>query len=333
MVDINEYVKLSEGHKTEVDFKLATVTALFETGTAKIKFFGEEAASEKEYSYLASYNPAIDDIVLVVPFADTYIIAGKLLFKAVLPDGETVTMSDVNGAITTALTIYAKTSDLSAYAKTTDLAGYSTTSHTHSFVRSSIGQQAGLNYRYNDADCFVPSYSGMNIGHAGSYSWNTIYAQTGTINTSDRRRKKEIRNINTKFVNFFMKIKPIIFKFKKNQSGRDHVGFDAQNIEKIMEELNIDSKEFAGFIKTPIYDEDGKVINYEYALRYTEFIPINTFMIQRLVKRMEKAELKIKQQKEGMSLMKKQIKKLMKCIDDLSKKINGGEADDGTSNL
>ena len=31
---------------------MATVVELFTTGTAKIKFFGEDIASEKEYSYL-----------------------------------------------------------------------------------------------------------------------------------------------------------------------------------------------------------------------------------------------------------------------------------------
>ena len=41
----------------KVSFKLGVVVELFPIGTAKITFDGEEVASEKEYSYLASYKP------------------------------------------------------------------------------------------------------------------------------------------------------------------------------------------------------------------------------------------------------------------------------------
>lgn len=63
-------------------FRLATVTALFPiVNTAKIKFDGEDTASGKQYSYLASYKPKINDRVIVLSFAGTYIILGKVLYN------------------------------------------------------------------------------------------------------------------------------------------------------------------------------------------------------------------------------------------------------------
>ena len=60
-------------------FKLATVVALFETGAAKIRFDGEEEASEKQYSYLSSYQPTINDRIIVAVISGTYVILGKIV--------------------------------------------------------------------------------------------------------------------------------------------------------------------------------------------------------------------------------------------------------------
>lgn len=119
MVDVDEFVKLQQGHKNENDFKLATVVELFEIGTAKITFWGEDTPSEKEYSYLSSYKPTVSDTVLIVPFTDTYIIAGKILFKAVVEEGESPIMqADLDAALSN----YTTTTTLQAdYAKKTDL--------------------------------------------------------------------------------------------------------------------------------------------------------------------------------------------------------------------
>ena len=57
-----EQIKDQEKYKQEEEcFRLATVTSLFSSGCAKVTFYGEESESEKEYSYLASYQPAIGD--------------------------------------------------------------------------------------------------------------------------------------------------------------------------------------------------------------------------------------------------------------------------------
>ena len=54
--------------------KMAEVVGLFENGTAKVKFDGEEAPSEKEYGFLRHYIPKVGDKVFMMEFNGSYII-------------------------------------------------------------------------------------------------------------------------------------------------------------------------------------------------------------------------------------------------------------------
>lgn len=63
--------------------KMATVVGFFEDSkAAKIQFDGEEKPAEKEYPYLSSYSPKLDDKVFCMEFGDSYIIMGEVNFQA-----------------------------------------------------------------------------------------------------------------------------------------------------------------------------------------------------------------------------------------------------------
>lgn len=62
--------------------KMATVVGFFEDSkAAKIQFDGEEKPAEKEYPYLSSYSPKLDDKVFCMEFGDSYIIMGEVNFQ------------------------------------------------------------------------------------------------------------------------------------------------------------------------------------------------------------------------------------------------------------
>lgn len=62
--------------------KMATVVGFFEeTKTAKIQFDGEEKPAEKEYPYLSSYSPKLDDKVFCLEFGESFIILGEVTFQ------------------------------------------------------------------------------------------------------------------------------------------------------------------------------------------------------------------------------------------------------------
>jgi hypothetical protein len=119
MVTAEELVQINNGEQKGLVVRLATVTELFENGTAKIKFYGEETASEKEYSYLASYRPKKDDVVVLLPILDTYIIADKIKYKGEESGGGYVTLDELqtilSNYVSTALVSYATKSELNGY--------------------------------------------------------------------------------------------------------------------------------------------------------------------------------------------------------------------------
>ena len=81
MITAEEFVLEIEPQEESKNFKLATVVELFENDTAKIKFDGEDAPSEKQYAYLDSYTPNTNDRVLLGVLGGTYVILGKVNYN------------------------------------------------------------------------------------------------------------------------------------------------------------------------------------------------------------------------------------------------------------
>jgi hypothetical protein len=107
----------------------------------------------------------------------------------------------------------------------------------------------------------------LNLG-SSTKRWATVYAITGTINTSDRTQKNTIKVLDEeKSVNFIMALNPVSYRFNTGKSGRTHYGMLSQDVEDEMTSLGMTSLDFAGFVKTPT--EEG---GYIYGLRYEEFI-------------------------------------------------------------
>jgi hypothetical protein len=116
-----------------------------------------------------------------------------------------------------------------------------------------------------------------NEGDLGSLNkrWCNIYGATPSISTSDRNKKKDFNNLDSdKMIEFIKGLKPVSYKFIDGQSGRTHYGLISQDVEELLDKLGMTSQDFAGFIKSPKIAEDGAIIEgeYNYALRYEEFI-------------------------------------------------------------
>lgn len=141
-----------------------------------------------------------------------------------------------------------------------------------------------LNFRNATAygDTLPDQTNSRNIGQNGK-QFNNVYAkqfyQNGTaISTSDKRKKTGIKSITKKYVDFFRKLRPVLFRFKDGESGRLHSGFIAQEVEQAAEEAGIESKDLAFLC----IDQDGN-----YGLRYEELIALQTQIIQDLLVRVE----------------------------------------------
>ena len=73
----------------------------------------------------------------------------------------------------------------------------------------------------------TPLYA--NLG-SPSYKWGNIYANNGTINTSDRNAKRDISDIDEKILKAWGKVNYKVFKLKNGD--RIHVGVIAQDIDE-----------------------------------------------------------------------------------------------------
>jgi hypothetical protein len=141
---------------------------------------------------------------------------------------------------------------------------------------------------YNTPNIYPVGDNARNLG-GSTARWGTIYAATGTINTSDEREKNTIQQSNLG-LNFIKKLNPVSYKFniKENLTSKDdgnnlvltpiagertHYGFISQEVKETLDQIGIE--DFAGWI---LGDKDDP--NSIQGLRYSEFIAPSIKAIQ-----------------------------------------------------
>lgn len=162
---------------------------------------------------------------------------------------------------------------------------------------TSGGAEAGLAVQKNAV--YVPNGENDGVVNLGNSElrWNQLYAANSTISTSDRNKKKDIEDMSDVQEQLFNQLKPVTYKLISGTSDRTHYGFISQDVEDALISIGLTGQDFAGFCKDArvddndkvILDENGDII-YDYSLRYSEFIALNTHMIQKL--QAENIELK-----------------------------------------
>lgn len=119
----------------------------------------------------------------------------------------------------------------------------------------------------------------------------TVWATDGTvIYSSDKNVKNSIEYDLSRYRQFLLDLKPCRFKYNEGQSGRYHIGMIAQDMEQSLADNGIAASEFSGWCKMPVRDKNHNITGYTYGIRYDSLIPLNTLMIQELVKRVEALE-------------------------------------------
>ena len=111
---------------------------------------------------------------------------------------------------------------------------------------------------------------------------------SGAAVTSDKNKKNSIEELDDKYSVFFENLKPQRFKYNDGTSNRYHTGFIAQEVEEALELSELSQNEFAGIVTF-----DANTDKETKALRYEEFISLNTYEIQKLIKRVAALEKRI----------------------------------------
>lgn len=113
----------------------------------------------------------------------------------------------------------------------------------------------------------------------------TWWTQSEIAVFSDRNLKHDIETLDPRYDTFFDAITARRFKYNNGTSDRYHSGFITQEIQSALADAGIDEKEFAG-ICTVKQGTDEEVS----ALRYAEFIALNTWQIQKLKNKIKELE-------------------------------------------
>ncbi len=114
---------------------------------------------------------------------------------------------------------------------------------------------------------FVPAVDGAYTIGFSTRRWNTIYASTGTINTSDRNMKQQITEIPDEVLDAWADIDYVKFKFndaveeKGSDKARWHIGLISQEIEETFAKHGLDATEF-GLIGIDKFEDewDGETL-------------------------------------------------------------------------
>ena len=143
---------------------------------------------------------------------------------------------------------------------------------------------------------------GVTLGD-DSNRWAGVVTSSNERTISDIRLKNSIQFYNVKYETLFDLIQPKLFKYNDNTSDRLHSGFIAQEIEQALIDANLTTKEFAGLCI-------GKDQNNTRTIRYSEFIPLNTWQIQKLKPRVSALEQTIIDYEARISNLETEIQNL-----------------------
>ncbi|MGN6618354.1 MAG: tail fiber domain-containing protein, partial [Ilyomonas sp.] len=117
-----------------------------------------------------------------------------------------------------------------------------------------------------------------NLG-TSSYKWSQVYALNGTINTSDRRTKKNIHQLKYGLKEI-LSLQPVSYNWKDPSHKEDKIGLIAQDVKKVVPEVVVgdESKEMLG-------------------LNYAELVPVLINAIKEQQKQIEELKEQVNELK------------------------------------
>ena len=184
----------------------------------------------------------------------------------------TLISSDVTGALG-----YTPASTSSTVAAANNLSGGTLTTSSYTLNSSNalvaLGNSSGQGIFVNGSSAFAPSNDGAMTCGAATFRWSTVYATTGTINTSDANQKEQIADLTEAEMAVARRIKGLFktFKFKdavaaKGIAARKHVGVIAQDVQAAFAAEGLDAEGYGIFCSDEV---DGVTV---LGVRYEELL-------------------------------------------------------------
>ena len=187
----------------------------------------------------------------------------------------TATFATTAGSATSATSAATATSASTA----ANLSGATLTTSSYTLNSSNtlvaLGNSSGQGIFVNGSTAFAPSNDGAMTCGAATFRWSTVYATTGTINTSDANQKTEIADLTAAELAVARRIKGLFktFKFKdavaaKGAGARKHVGVLAQDVQAAFAAEGLDANQYGVFCSDTIDDVTTLGVRYEELLAF-----------------------------------------------------------------
>jgi hypothetical protein len=187
----------------------------------------------------------------------------------------TATFATSAGSASSATTAATATSASTA----ANLSGATLSTSSYTLVSSSslvaIGNSSGQGVFVNGSSAFAPSNDGAMTCGAATFRWSTVYATTGTINTSDATQKTEIADLTAAELAVARRIKGLFktFKFKdavaaKGAGARKHIGVMAQDVQAAFAAEGLDAAEYGVFCSDTVDGVTTLGVRYEELLAF-----------------------------------------------------------------
>ena len=131
---------------------------------------------------------------------------------------------------------------------------------------------AGYVWNFNITDgSFNPDAdNSQNCGSSGN-RWATIFAGTGTINTSDRNEKDNIEELTEAERRVAVAIKGLVKKFRFKGGVRTHVGVIAQDVQAAFNAEGLNAADYGMFCSDTFQDKNGVTVT-RLGIRYEELL-------------------------------------------------------------
>lgn len=180
---------------------------------------------------------------------------------------------NTTGNAATATTATSATTAVNLSGGTLTTSSYTLTS-SNNLMAFSAGSGNGFFINSSGAAVAPGADNVMSLGTSG-FRWTTVYATTGTINTSDANQKTEIADLTAAELAVAKRIKGLFktFKFKdavaaKGANARKHVGVMAQDVQAAFAAEGLNADEYGIFCSDTIDGVTTLGVRYEELLAF-----------------------------------------------------------------
>jgi hypothetical protein len=187
----------------------------------------------------------------------------------------TATFATSAGSASTATSAATATSASTA----ANLSGATLSTSSSTLLSSSslvaIGNSSGQGVFVNGSTAFAPSADNIMTCGSSGFRWTTVYATTGTINTSDATQKEQVADLTAAELAVARRIKGLFktFKFKdavaaKGAGARKHIGVMAQDVQAAFAAEGLNASDYGVFCSDTVDGVTTLGVRYEELLAF-----------------------------------------------------------------